>query len=33
MPISEKKLAQGDGNFETTKEMIGFIFDGIKRTV
>jgi hypothetical protein len=33
MPISEKKLAQGNRNFETTKEMIGFIFDGIKHTV
>jgi hypothetical protein len=32
-PISQKKLAQGDGNFETTKDMIGFQFDGIKRTV
>ncbi len=32
-PISQKKLAQGDGNFETRKEMIGFKFDGVKRTV
>ena len=32
-PISLKKLAQGDGNFETTKDMIGFRFDGIKRTI
>ena len=32
-PISRKKLAQGDGNFETTKDMIGIRFDGIKRTV
>jgi hypothetical protein len=32
-PISQKKLAQGDGDFETTKDMIGFRFDGIKRTV
>ncbi len=32
-PVSQKKLAQGDGNFETTKDMIGFRFDGIKRTV
>jgi hypothetical protein len=32
-PILQKKLAQGDGNFETCKEMIGFIFDGVKRTV
>jgi hypothetical protein len=26
-------LAVGDGNFDTKKEMIGFIFDGVKRTV
>jgi hypothetical protein len=32
-PISRKKLAQGDGNFATQKEMIGFLFDGIRRTV
>jgi hypothetical protein len=32
-PISQKKSAQGDGNFESTKDMIGFQFDGIKRTV
>ncbi len=32
-PISAKKLAQGDGNFDTKKEMIGFDFDGVKRTV
>ncbi len=32
-PISLKKLAQGDGDFETTKDMIGFRFDGIKRTI
>ncbi len=32
-PISQKKLAQGDRNFETRKEMIGFIFDRVKRTV
>jgi hypothetical protein len=32
-PISAKKLAQGDGNFDTKKEMIGFVFDGVKRTV
>jgi hypothetical protein len=29
-PISTKKLAQGDGNFDTKKEMIGFVFDGVK---
>jgi hypothetical protein len=32
-PISQKKLAHGNGNFESTKDMIGFQFDGIKRTV
>ena len=32
-PISAKKLAAGDGNFDTKKEMIGFVFDGVKRTV
>jgi hypothetical protein len=32
-PISAKKLIQGDGNFTSSKEMIGFTFDGIKRTV
>jgi hypothetical protein len=32
-PISWKKLAQGKGNFDTTKEKIGFLFDGVKRTV
>ena len=32
-PISESKLKKGDGNFDTTKEMIGFRFCGIKRTV
>ena len=32
-PISTKKLAQGDGNFGSTKDMIGFTFDGIKHMV
>ena len=32
-PISGKKLEKGDGNFTSEKEMVGFIFDGIKRTV
>jgi hypothetical protein len=32
-PISDRKLENGDGNFETEKEMIGFEFDGIKRTI
>ena len=31
--ISAKKLAAGDGNFDMKKEMIGFVFDGVKRTV
>jgi hypothetical protein len=32
-PLSNKKLEQGDGNFASTKDMIGFTFDGIKRTI
>jgi len=32
-PISASKLLKGDGNFESKKDMIGFSFDGIKRTV
>jgi len=32
-PISGSKLGKGDGNFTIDKEMVGFIFDGIKRTV
>jgi hypothetical protein len=32
-PISEKKLKQGNGDFGTTKDMIGFRFNGIKRMV
>jgi hypothetical protein len=32
-PISQKTLAHGNGNFETTKDMIGFQFDGIKCTI
>jgi hypothetical protein len=32
-PISAKKLIQGDGDFTSSKDMIGFTFDGIKRTV
>ena len=32
-PISAKKLVAGDGNFDTKKEMIGFVFDGDKCTV
>jgi hypothetical protein len=32
-PISAKKLAAGDGNFKTKKEMISFVFDRVKHTV
>ena len=32
-PISVSKLLKGDGRFESKKDMIGFSFDGIKRTV
>jgi hypothetical protein len=32
-PLSKKKLNQGDGNFVSKKDMIGFSFDGIKRTI
>ncbi len=32
-PILVKKLAQGDGDFTSSKDMIGFTFDGIKQTV
>ncbi len=32
-PLSLKKLELGDGNFVSTKDMIGFTFDGIKRTI
>jgi hypothetical protein len=32
-PLSKKKLKQGDRNFVSTKDMIGFIFDGIKQTI
>ncbi len=32
-PISHPKLEKGNGNFTSDKEMIGFIFDGIKGTV
>ncbi len=28
--LSCKKLAQGDGNFQIKKEMIGFLYDGAK---
>jgi hypothetical protein len=29
----QKKLDQGDGDFNSHKEMIGFEFDGIERTL
>ncbi len=32
-PFSSMKLKQGDGNFNSTKDMIEFRFDGAKRTV
>jgi hypothetical protein len=32
-PISANKLAAGDGNFDMKKELIGFVFDGVKCTV
>ena len=32
-PISANKLAHGNGNFDSTKDLIGFRFDGIKHTV
>ena len=32
-PISDKKVDKGDGDYTSTKEMIGFVFDGVKRTV
>jgi hypothetical protein len=32
-PISSKILGQGKGNFDSTKDMIGFRFNGIKCTV
>lgn len=32
-PISQKKLAKGEGDWRTEKEMIGFEWEGRKRTV
>jgi hypothetical protein len=32
-PISARKLAAGHGNFDSKKEMIGFVFDSVKQTV
>ena len=32
-PISEKKLKQLDGEYSTAKTILGFDFDGIKKTI
>jgi hypothetical protein len=32
-PILVKKLAAGDGNFTTKKDVIGFAFNGVKQMV
>ena len=32
-PISEKKLKQGEGIWSTRKEILGWLFDGIARTI
>jgi len=32
-PVSQKKLAQGEGSWETTKEILGWLVDGAKFTV
>jgi len=32
-PISKPKPEKGDGDYSSDKEMIGFLFDGIKQTV
>ncbi len=32
-PISQIILAQGNGDFDNTKEMIGFVFDSVKQTM
>ena len=32
-PISKPKLEKGNGDYTSDKEMIGFLFDGIKQTV
>jgi hypothetical protein len=32
-PVSEKKLAQGDARWATTKEILGYWLDGVNRTI
>ncbi len=32
-PISKKKLKQLDGEYSTKKTILGFDFDGIKKTI
>jgi hypothetical protein len=32
-PISEKKLKQGDGRWDTKKEILGYVLDGVARTI
>jgi hypothetical protein len=32
-PISEKKLAKGDARWDTTKEILGYLLDGVARTI
>jgi hypothetical protein len=32
-PISEKKLKQQDGEYSTTKTILGFDFDGVNKTI
>jgi hypothetical protein len=32
-PISEKKLLKGDGRWDTKKEILGYMLDGINRTI
>jgi hypothetical protein len=32
-PISEKKLHKGDGRWDTKKEILGYMLDGIARTI
>jgi hypothetical protein len=32
-PISEKKLAKGDARWDTTKEILGYLLEGVARTI